>query len=49
MKLRLAINGFGRIGRLTLRAALETKRDDLEFVAVNVPGFHRDECSSAGV
>ncbi len=35
MKLRLAINGFGRIGRLTLRAALETKRDDLEFVAVN--------------
>ena len=34
-KVRVAINGFGRIGRLVLRAALESKRDDLEFVAVN--------------
>jgi len=34
-KTRIAINGFGRIGRLVLRAALESKRDDLEFVAVN--------------
>lgn len=34
-KLRVAINGFGRIGRLVLRAALEAKRDDIEFVAVN--------------
>ena len=34
-KLRVAINGFGRIGRLVLRAALESKRDDIEFVAVN--------------
>ncbi|RLE11487.1 type I glyceraldehyde-3-phosphate dehydrogenase [Candidatus Aerophobetes bacterium] len=31
---KVAINGFGRIGRLTLRAALE-KETDLEFVAVN--------------
>jgi len=31
---KVAINGFGRIGRLTLRAALE-KGTDLEFVAVN--------------
>jgi len=31
---RVAINGFGRIGRLTLRAGLE-KKTDLEFVAVN--------------
>lgn len=31
---KVAINGFGRIGRLTLRAALE-KGADLEFVAVN--------------
>jgi len=31
---KLAINGFGRIGRLTLRAALE-KNSSLEFVAVN--------------
>jgi len=34
-KIRVAINGFGRIGRLVLRAALESGRKDLEFVAVN--------------
>ena len=34
-KTRVAINGFGRIGRLVLRAYLESGRDDLEFVAVN--------------
>ncbi|MDR1027482.1 MAG: type I glyceraldehyde-3-phosphate dehydrogenase [Rickettsiales bacterium] len=32
---RIAINGFGRIGRLVLRAAVESGRTDLEFVAVN--------------
>jgi glyceraldehyde 3-phosphate dehydrogenase len=32
---RVAINGFGRIGRLTLRAYLESGRDDLDFVAIN--------------
>ena len=31
---KVAINGFGRIGRLTLRAALERKAN-LDFVAVN--------------
>jgi len=31
---KVAINGFGRIGRITLRAALE-KGSDLDFVAVN--------------
>jgi len=31
---RVAINGFGRIGRVTLRAALEKERD-LDFVAIN--------------
>ena len=35
MGVRVAINGFGRIGRLILRAALEAKRDDVEFVAIN--------------
>jgi glyceraldehyde 3-phosphate dehydrogenase len=35
MATRVAINGFGRIGRLLLRAALQEERDDLEFVAVN--------------
>jgi glyceraldehyde 3-phosphate dehydrogenase len=34
-KVKIAINGFGRIGRLVLRAALESGRDDIEFVAVN--------------
>jgi len=34
-RVRVAINGFGRIGRLVLRAALESGRDDIEFVAVN--------------
>jgi glyceraldehyde 3-phosphate dehydrogenase len=34
-KTRAAINGFGRIGRMILRAAIESGRDDIEFVAVN--------------
>ena len=34
-KTRVAINGFGRIGRLTFRAFLESGRKDLEFVAIN--------------
>ncbi len=34
-KVKVAINGFGRIGRLVLRAALESGRNDIEFVAVN--------------
>ena len=32
---RIAINGFGRIGRCVLRAAIERGEKDLEFVAVN--------------
>src|SRR5919205_2025232 len=35
MAIRVAINGFGRIGRLVLRAAYEAKRDDIEVVAIN--------------
>jgi len=35
MAIRVAINGFGRIGRLVLRAAIESGRDDIEFVAIN--------------
>lgn len=35
MSLRVAINGFGRIGRLALRAAKKAGRTDLDFVAVN--------------
>ncbi len=35
MAVRVGINGFGRIGRLVLRAAMEESRNDVEFVAVN--------------
>ena len=35
MAVRVAINGFGRIGRLVLRAAIECGRKDIEFVAIN--------------
>jgi glyceraldehyde 3-phosphate dehydrogenase len=35
MTTRVAINGFGRIGRLVLRAACESRRDDIEIVGVN--------------
>jgi glyceraldehyde 3-phosphate dehydrogenase len=35
MALRVAINGFGRIGRLVLRAIVESGRRDIEIVGVN--------------
>jgi len=35
MASKVAINGFGRIGRLTLRAALENPTVDLNVVAIN--------------
>jgi glyceraldehyde 3-phosphate dehydrogenase len=35
MAVRVAINGFGRIGRLVLRAAYESGRKDIAFVAIN--------------
>lgn len=35
MTLKVAINGFGRIGRLVLRAILENRRVDIEVVAIN--------------
>jgi len=35
MAVRVAINGFGRIGRLVLRAAAEAGRKDVQFVAIN--------------
>ena len=35
MAVKVAINGFGRIGRLVLRAAIESGRNDVEFVAIN--------------
>lgn len=35
MAVRVGINGFGRIGRLTLRAVLEQYADEIEVVALN--------------
>lgn len=35
MTVKVAINGFGRIGRNVLRALIETGRTDLEVVAIN--------------
>ncbi|MGC6531224.1 MAG: type I glyceraldehyde-3-phosphate dehydrogenase [Candidatus Puniceispirillaceae bacterium] len=38
MTTRLAINGFGRIGRLTLRALALSGRNDIEVALINTPG-----------
>jgi len=35
MAIRVAINGFGRIGRLVLRSIIENARTDIEVVAIN--------------
>ena len=35
MTVKLAINGFGRIGRCVLRALLEAKNSDIEIIAIN--------------
>lgn len=35
MAVRVAINGFGRIGRLVLRAILESRRNDVQVVGIN--------------
>ena len=35
MTVRVAINGFGRIGRMVFRASIEAKRKDVQFVAIN--------------
>ena len=35
MTVKVAINGFGRIGRLALRSIVELRRDDIEVVAIN--------------
>jgi glyceraldehyde 3-phosphate dehydrogenase len=43
MRRRIAINGFGRIGRLTFRSIVERHAEDLEIVAINDPsGVHTD-------
>jgi glyceraldehyde 3-phosphate dehydrogenase len=35
MAVRVAINGFGRIGRLVLRALIESRRNDVHVVGIN--------------
>ena len=35
MAVRVAINGFGRIGRLVLRSIIESERKDIQVVAIN--------------
>ena len=35
MTVKLGINGFGRIGRMTLRSIVENNRKDIEVVAIN--------------
>ena len=35
MAVKVAINGFGRIGRNILRAIIESGRDDIEVVSIN--------------
>ncbi|RJF86407.1 type I glyceraldehyde-3-phosphate dehydrogenase [Oleomonas cavernae] len=39
MATRVAINGFGRIGRNILRAIIDSGRSDIEIVAINDLGF----------
>jgi len=38
MSIKVAINGFGRIGRMILRSIIENNRKDLEVVAINNRG-----------
>jgi len=35
MTINIAISGFGRIGRLVLRALYDSKRTDIKIVAIN--------------
>ncbi|MBM3515317.1 MAG: type I glyceraldehyde-3-phosphate dehydrogenase [Alphaproteobacteria bacterium] len=42
MALRVALNGFGRIGRMVFRALIESKRTDIEVVAINDLGAPAD-------
>jgi glyceraldehyde 3-phosphate dehydrogenase len=42
MAVTVAINGFGRIGRLVLRAIVESGRDDVQVIAINDLGSVAD-------
>jgi len=42
MTTRIAINGFGRIGRLVMRSIIETGRSDVEIVGINSTGTAKE-------
>lgn len=42
MTVRVGINGFGRIGRLVMRAIIESGRDDIQVVGINDLGSVED-------
>ena len=42
MAVKIAINGFGRIGRLVLRAMIESGRTDIEPLLINDLGSVED-------
>ena len=42
MAVNVAINGFGRIGRLVLRGIIESGRKDINVVAINDLGSIED-------
>ena len=45
-KVKVAINGFGRIGRNTLRAAIrEGIFEELDYVAINDPGLKPEDAA----
>ena len=44
MALKVGINGFGRIGRSVIRAALESNNQQIEFVAINDMGDAETNC-----
>lgn len=46
MVVKVAINGFGRIGRNTLRAAVKNGTfNEIEYVAINDPGLNPEEAA----
>jgi len=42
MSVRVGINGFGRIGKLTLRAGLKHNGSKISVQAINDPGLDLD-------
>ena len=46
MAVKVAINGFGRIGRNVLRAIEESERTDIDIIAINDLSPLATECTS---